>query len=191
MFLARAFPPLAPPSLPKSRAASLFSSSVMEVILAWAIRHDKPEGLEPQVLSPKHLPYTAHNPTHLVLAKRPNPLHETHFVYGNNLRNVDDARFWQVAVAFVEFNVTRIIGTVWSCGRSADHYGIYGACVEDVTLNDYSRATEARLRPKRRAEIYPEYITLPNRYSSLLRRRPNCPAAWSRSSFSSGSSPSP
>src|SRR5215208_1260840 len=30
MFLARAFPPLAPPSLPKSRAASLFSSSVTQ-----------------------------------------------------------------------------------------------------------------------------------------------------------------
>jgi hypothetical protein len=116
------------------------------VILAWAGRHDKLEGLESQVLSPKHLSYTAHNPIHPVFAKRPDPLHEADSVYSDDLRNVDDTILWQVAVVLVEFYVTRIIGAVRSRGRNANHHCVYGARVEGVTLDDYSRVNVTRLR---------------------------------------------
>jgi len=93
------------------------------------------------------LPYTAHNPAHLVFAKRPDPLHEAGLIYSNDLRHVDDACLWQIGIAFIEFDVARIIGAVRGRGRLANHNGIYGACVEDVTLNDYSGANVARFGP--------------------------------------------
>jgi hypothetical protein len=81
------------------------------------------------------------------LAKRSNPYPEAGFVHGDDLRHVDDACLWQVGIAFVEFNVARIIGAVRSRGGSANHNGIYGTCVENVTLNDYSRTHVARFGP--------------------------------------------
>ena len=82
------------------------------------------EGLEPQILSPQHLPYAAHNPLHLLFTKRPDPPPETHFVYGDDLRNVDDTWLWQVGVAFVEFYVTWVISTVRGRGRKANYHSI-------------------------------------------------------------------
>jgi hypothetical protein len=149
------------------------------------------ERLEPQILSPQHLPYTTHDPLHLLFAERPNPLSETHSVYGNDLGNVDDARPWQVAIIFVEFHVARVVGALRGRSGKANHHSIYGACVKEVALNDYGRVDITRLRPQRRAEVYPEYIPLSNLYSSLLRRLPSCLAARSSSSFSSESSPWP